>query len=449
MSARFNTYDQALDYLFTTTDYEKMSTYRYDLTTHDLSRMEALLAELDGPHRRFPTIHITGTKGKGSTALMLAGIFRASGLRVGLYTSPHLVDLRERITVNGSPISPEDCCLGINDVAGAVEAVRPRFPDHPPTFFEIMTVLGFLHFARQTVELAVVEVGLGGRLDATNVVTPLVSVITTVSVDHTIQLGDTLRSIAGEKAGIIKRGVPVVSGPQAREALTVIEERARELDAPFLLADRGFEVGGVRAEEPLGLGFAVRTPRGWRRGLRLGLLGSHQAVNAAVAVATAELAAERAGLPLSDSSLAQGLAEVRAPARVEVVPGEPTLILDAAHNPASARALTDALRFHFGNPPVVLLFGMAADKDVAGTLREVLPLARALVATTNLSPRSANPEDIADLAREAGCVEVHAESDVPKAFALARSLCQPGDMLVVTGSFYLAGAVQEILNKGP
>jgi len=445
VSIRFSTYDEALDFLLATTDYEKMSTYRYDLTTHDLSRMEALLGELDDPHRRFPTIHVAGTKGKGSTSLMLAGIFRASGLRVGLYSSPHLMDLRERITVDGVLIPPRDFCREMDDVARAVEAVRPRFPDHPPTFFEIVTTLGFLHFARQAVELAVTEVGLGGRLDATNVVTPLVSVITPVSIDHTIQLGDTLGAIAGEKAGIIKPGVAVVCGPQEPEALAVIEERARELDAPFLLAGREMEVGRIRAEQPPGLGFGVRTPRGWRRDLRLGLLGRHQAVNAAVAVAAAELAAERSGLALSDESVREGLAEVKAPARVEVVPGDPTIILDAAHNPASTRALAEALRFHFGSKPVVLLFGMAADKDVAGALREVLPLARALVATTNLSPRSAGPEDLAALARQGGCAEVHAEGDVPKALALARGLCRPGEMLVVTGSFYLAGAVRRLL----
>jgi len=338
VSARFNTYDQALDYLFTTTDYEKMSTYRYNLTTHDLARMEALLAELDDPHRQFPTIHITGTKGKGSTALMLASVFRAAGLKVGLYTSPHLVDLRERITVNGSLISPDDFCRTMNDVARAVESVRQGFPDHPPTFFEIVTALGFLHFARQAVELAVVEVGLGGRLDATNVVMPLVSVITTVSIDHTIQLGNTIESIAREKAGIIKPGVPVVSGPQAGEALIVVEERARQLHAPLLLAGRDIDVSGIRAEEAPGLVFDLRTPRGWRRGVRLGLLGAHQAVNAAVAVAAAELAAERAAFPLTDEAVAEGLMEARAPARVELISGRPTIVLDAAHNPASARA---------------------------------------------------------------------------------------------------------------
>ena len=447
MSSHFTSYDEALDYLFSTTDYERMSTYRYDLTTHDLSRMEALLTELDEPHRRMPTIHIAGTKGKGSTAFMLASIFQAAGLRVGLYVSPHLVDLRERINVDGVDISPEEFTRLLADVARAVGVVRPRFAEYPPTFFEIMTALGFAYFAKAAVDLAVVEVGLGGRLDATNVLTPLVSVITTVSIDHTLQLGSTLQSIAREKAGVIKTGVPVVSGPQEPEALTIIQQRTEELGAPLWLFGREVEVSGVRATEPLGLEFDLRTPRGCRRGLRLGLLGPHQAINAAVAVSAAEWSAERGDLPLPEEAVTRGLFEVRAPGRVEVIPGKPTVVLDAAHNPASSRALAEALRFHFGSRPVVLLFGMAADKDVAGTLREILPLSRALVATTNLSPRSAKPEDIARLAKEAGCAEVFAEADVAKAFALAQQLCRPGEMLVITGSFYLAGAIRERVAK--
>lgn len=447
MSPRFADYEEALDYLFGTTDYERMSTYRYNLTTHDLSRMEALLAELGRPHLRFPVIHIAGTKGKGSTALMLASVFRAAGLRVGLYTSPHLEDLRERIVIDGSPISRERFCREMNRVAEAAEAVRPRFASHPPTFFEMVTALAFLHFARQAVQLAVVEVGLGGRLDATNVVAPLTAVITTVSMDHTLQLGSTLESIAAEKAGIIKPGVPLVSGPQEPEALRVIEERAREAGAPLVRVGREVRVEGVRPLEPLGLEFDLRTPGGGRRRLRLGLLGPHQAANAAVAVAAAEQAAERGGLPLTEEAVEEGLRRVRAPARVEVLAGEPMVVLDAAHNPASTRALAEALAFHFGARPAVLLVGMAADKDVAGTLREVLPRARAVVATTNLSPRSAKPEDLAGLAREGGCREVYVEEDVAEALALARRLCRPGEMLVVTGSFYLAGAVKGLLGR--
>ena len=445
MSPRFASYDAALDYLFSTTDYERMSTYRYDLTTHDLARMEMLLALLGNPHRRLPSIHIAGTKGKGSTAFMLAEVFRAAGLRVGLYTSPHLVDLRERIVVDGAPISEEAFCREMGDVAAAADAARERFPQYPPTFFEIVTALGFLHFARAAVDLAVVEVGLGGRLDATNVVTPLASVITTISIDHTIQLGNTLQSIAGEKAGIIKPAVPLVSGPQQPEAQAVIESRAAERQAPLLSFGRDFEVSGVRPREPAGLAFGVRTPAGWRRGLELALLGPHQAVNAAVAVAAAEVAAARGSFPLPADAVRRGLAGTRAPARVEFFPGEPAVILDAAHNPASTRALAEALRFHFGNRSVVLLFGIAGDKDVPGTLAEVHQKARALVATTNLSPRSAKPGEIARLAREGGCPEVHAEPDVPKALALARSLCQRGEMLVITGSFYLAGEVKRFL----
>jgi dihydrofolate synthase/folylpolyglutamate synthase len=292
-----------------------------------------------------------------------------------------------------------------------------------------------------------VETGLGGRLDATNVVTPLVSVITTISIDHTIQLGNTVQSIAGEKAGIIKPGIPIVSGPQQPEAQAVIKARAEERQAPLLSFGRDIEVSGVRPIEPAGLSFDVRTPAGWRRGLKLRLLGPHQATNAAVAVAAAEVAAERGGFALPTDAVARGLAGTRAPGRVEFFPGEPAVILDAAHNPASTRALAEALCFHFAARPVVLLFGIAGDKDVPGTLQEVLPLARALVATTNLSPRSAKPEEIARLAREGGCREVHAEPDVPKAFALARNLCQRGELLVITGSFYLAGAIRELMAK--
>jgi len=447
VSPRFASYDAALDYLFSTTDYERMSTYRYDLTTHDLARVEMLLGLLGDPHRLFPNIHVAGTKGKGSTAFMLAEVFRAAGLRVGLYTSPHLMDLRERIVVDGALISPEDFCSEMSDVAGAADAVRARFPQYPPTFFEIVTAVGFLHFARERVGLAVVETGLGGRLDATNVVTPLVSVITTISIDHTIQLGNTVQSIAGEKAGIIKPGIPIVTGPQQPEAQAVIEARTAERQAPLLSFGRDIEVSRIRPIEPAGLSFDVRTPAGWRRGLKLRLLGPHQATNAAVAVAAAEVAAERGGFDLPAEAVSHGLAETRAPGRVEFFPGEPAVILDAAHNPASTRALAEALCFHFAARPVVLLFGIAGDKDVPGTLQEVLPLARALVATTNLSPRSAKPEEIARLAREGGCREVHAEPDVPKAFALARNLCQRGELLVITGSFYLAGAIRELMAK--
>ena len=401
-------YPDALRFLNSFTDYERMASV-YSPGDYNLDRMRRLLCALGNPERAFLSLHIAGTKGKGSTAHLAAAILREAGYRTGLYTSPHLVDMRERIRLDGSPI-------GEADFTRLLASMEPELRRLRPTYFESMTAAAFLHFANRGVDYAVVEVGLGGRLDATNVLTPAACAITTIDFDHMDKLGNTLRAIAGEKAGILKPGIPAVSSPQAPEARRVLEARGPVTFPRFrVLSSRGFVLR------------FIAEGRRWT----LPVLGEHQAANAATALALVG----RSGALVPPEAVRRAFRRIRLPGRVERVGRRPTVIVDAAHNPVSARALSAALKT-VPRRRLVLVFGASADKDYRAMLRTLLPSADLAILTKAANPRAAATSDLVAAANGRPAVPA---GSVARALALARKATGPEDAIVVTGSFYVAG----------
>ena len=407
-----------------------------------LARMRHFLQALGNPHQRLRSVLVAGTKGKGSTAVMISSILQAHGLRVGLTVKPHLIDYRERIQINGHPIPRPD-------VAALVEAIRPTveagraLPWGPPTYVEATVAMAFLYFAHQAVDLGVIEVGIGGRLDATNVLDPLVSVITPISFDHTEILGSTLTEIAAEKAGIVRPDGLVVSAPQPAEAAQMIarvceRDRARliQVGRDVTVEAETVSLAGVRA--------TVHGRRDTYR-IRVPLLGRHQAVNAATAIAAIELLAERS-VRVGVDAVRRGLAVVRWPARVELIDTQPYTIIDAGHNPASMMALRDTLRELLGGRRLVLVFGMLATKDYRSVAALIAPLADVVITTTPDNPHALPAAALADEVRPY-TPAVIAIPDRRAAVEHARRLVGPEDVLVITGSFYLVGEAREWLNR--
>ena len=382
-------YSEALAYLDQFDNYEKVRTPQAGPPALGLAGVEALLAHLGDPHQQYPIIHIAGTNGKGSVCAMIETKARASSLRTGLYISPHLHTFRERICINGVPIARDEVATLINELIPYIESV-PNL-----TWFEIVTAMGLLHFVRQKVQLAIVEVGAGGQLDATNVVRPWVSVITTLSLDHTAWLGKTLTQIAAQKAGIIKPGVPVVSAPQQPEALAVIERVCVERQSPLTVVGRDvkFErVSASLAEQA----FTLRNADSNQSPMlyKVPLLGPHQITNAATAVTALNLAAAH-GLSVSDEAMHVGLANVRWPGRLEILNRDPLVVVDGAHNADSARQLAAALPDIFGVQAWTLIVGISADKDIAAILDALVPIAAHVIVTRARNSRAADIEMVA------------------------------------------------------
>ena len=438
------TYDAALGWLFSATDYEKMQRVRYNADTFSLDRMWRLLGLMGSPERRLRSVHVAGTKGKGSTAAMVEAIALGCGLKTGLYTSPHLMDIRERIRVGRADIEPEALRRLIAAAQPAVEALRAA--GEAPTFFEIFTALALVHLADAGVDLAVVEVGLGGRLDATNVLAPDASVITAVSLDHVHQLGGTIEAIAGEKAGIVKPGVPAVSQPQTPEALAVIERRCRAVGAPLVLLGRDVTWRWGPAEEGgrRGIGVEVRTPRARYGGLFIPLMGEHQAVNAAAAMAAAELVGPLAPR-LTAEAVRQSLRQVHWPGRMEFHPGRPDLLLDGAHNRASVERLLAAVAAHFPGRRAQVVFGSAADKDIEGMLQALAasPIPEGVVFTRTSNPRAADAQALRATFERFGGRAAEAVGDVPAALERAGVCAGPDGLVLVFGSLYLVGEAEK------
>ncbi len=397
-----------------------------------LERIEALLGALGHPERRYRLVQVGGTNGKGSVAAMLAAILKSAGHRVGLYTSPHLVSFRERIRVSGAAIAEDS-------VVDGVEALGTLVARLDATVFEATTALALDHFAREAVDVAVLEVGLGGRLDATSVGTPAVTVIARVDLDHQAYLGATLAEIAAEKAAIIRSGVAIAAA-QAPDVTEVLLRRAAEVGVPLRLAGRELSVT-VERRGLDGQVIACAGP-GWvLPGLRLGLLGSFQPANALLAVAGArELAAPEA-------AIRDGLEGARWPGRFQVVrrPGG-WLVLDGAHNPGAARALATSLRDFFGEVPVTLVLGISRDKDAGAILQVLAPVARRLILTRASSARAAEPEALGALVAAGGPEVLIARSAEE---ALAMGSAPPGTpILCVAGSLFLVGDVLRHLSGG-
>lgn len=439
------TYQQALDYIYSFVDQEKLVPERYVPRRFDLENMTSLLTMLGNPHRRLRAVHVAGTKGKGSTCAMTASILQASGYRVGLFTQPHLHTFRERIRINDRLMSEHEMVAGMEELKPFIE----RLSD--PTTFEIMTALAFQYFAGQQVDLAVVETGLGGRLDTTNVLQPLVAVITSISYDHTYILGDTIEEIASEKAGIIKGGKPVVCAPQRPAAEEVIIKTCQERKSPLTLVGRDWLWDAAEADVR-GQFFRVRSgipdakgllTDGDGRGFWIPLLGRHQLVNATTAIATTDQLF-RQEIAVSSENVAEGLRAVHWPGRMEVLGRAPLLVVDGAHNVDSVQRLLRALREHFVFDKLILLVGFSLDKDVAGMMRELLTYGHQVVVTQADHPRAAHPETVMEKA-ELAKIDVSKATtvyDVPAALSHTLDLADEEDLVCVIGSLFVVAAAR-------
>ncbi len=431
------TYQQALDYIYSFIDQEKLQPDKYSPRRFDLTNMHALMGMLGDPHSRLRAVHVAGTKGKGSTCAMIASVLQTAGYQVGLFTQPHLHTFRERIQIDGHPISEEEMVALLEKQKRSIE----KLPD--PSTFEIMTALAFQYFAEQEVDFAVIETGLGGRLDTTNVLDPLVAAITSISYDHTYILGDTLEKIAGEKAGIIKEEKPVVCAPQQPEALKVIDRTCRQRHARLILVDwdwrwkrTGVSIEGqaVRVDCQIpdegGLMGQGATDEFW-----VPFLGLYQLENATTAIATLDQL-HRQGFSMSLRDLRKGLEAATWPGRLEILSRNPLLMVDGAHNVDSMRRMTGTLVDDLSFDRLIVVAGFSADKDIAGMMDELSSTADELVLTKSIHPRSADPEQVAERYSD-NRTHVTIVEDVPAALWFALEEAQPEDLVCVTGSLFV------------
>lgn len=403
-----------------------------------LDSMNRFLERLDNPQRSLNCLHIAGTNGKGSVAATLHSLLTAAGCKTGLYTSPHLSSVRERFKIG-------DAHIGKEDFARLLAKIETVLDGSQITYFECATVLAFLWFAEQQVDFAVLEVGMGGRLDATNVITPLVSIITNVSMDHEQYLGNTLAAIAAEKAGIIKPNVPVVSAVADDDSGTVIRQSCVERHAPLFLFGRDFNGSGAGGTwQYRGLDGLLLSD------LPMPLHGAHQISNCSLALAAVQLL-QRQGWTINEAQIRRGLAQTRWPGRLEYfrnAEGQ-QFLLDGAHNPAGAAVLAQALRSAFPRRRLLLVWGAMADKDIRTALREIAPLADCIILTKAAEfERAASPEQLAAVLPEALQAKVICAASVPAALAQACSLAAPDDLICISGSLYLVGAARQLLLGG-
>jgi len=443
-SGAITTYKSALSFLFSNTNYESATRLRYNEDTFSLDRMYRLLDGLANPHEKLSSVHVAGTKGKGSTCTMLSEMLRANGYKVGLYTSPHVLDLRERIRVNGTMISEAALTRLIRKVAPVVR----RMKDDPPTFFEILTGLAFVHFVNEKVDLAVIETGLGGRLDSTNVLKPEAVGITNISLDHQQQLGQSISMIAKEKAGIFKRGVPAVSVQQDKEAMSALRRAANRAGA--LLRFTGKEIDySCRFESSRTLGphnrICVTTPTSRFEHLPVPLLGEHQAVNCSLALSLLDCLKTR-GFEIDDAQAVTGLPRTKLPGRMELIWHDPRVLVDGAHNAASIRALIQATGQHIPYDSMVVILGCCEDKDVHGILEQLQYGADKAIFTRVNSPRSMHPEDLAEKYGDICGKMCQTAPNLKEALRIAKPAVGNDDLICVTGSFYLVGEAKMLFS---
>lgn len=444
-------YEAALAFLYERINYEQLPREQYSAAGFKLDRMEALLDRLGNPQRELPAIHIAGTKGKGSTAAICAAVLASAGRRVGLFTSPHLSRFEERMRVNGSEPSPTEVVRLVRDVAAAAESLAAEGPERRPTFFEVTTALAWKHFQHAGAELVVLEVGLGGRLDATNICCPVATVITSISRDHTRLLGDTLAEIAREKAGIIKPGVPVISGVTDEPAAGVIAATARRAAAPLYRLGSDIlcsEMTPDSGTSPLPQWRArIRTPFREHPPLRIPLAGEHQIANTALALTAVDLVTQHR-IPATDAAIADGLSAVRWPLRIEVLRKSPLVIADAAHNVASMAALVDTLT-PLSVARRTAVFAVSRDKDIADMLRIAGGYFDRLVLTQfHSNPRATPVSELAGIAAQVGVRHVSVVEDPVAAWRAAIGDAGPDDLVCITGSFFLGAELRDILLHG-
>jgi len=434
----FKSYKEAIKYLFGKTDYEKEKHLRYNVTTFDLDRMQKLMSLVGNPHKKVPTVHIGGTKGKGSTATMLAKMLESNDYNVGLYTSPHVVSLHERITVNSEMISESEMLGVLNRVHAPVEKMSKT---DPPTFFEIMTALAFMHFADVKTDIAVIETGLGGRLDSTNVIRPKVVGITSLSIDHQDQLGDTIDSIAREKAGIFKRGVPAITVQQEPAAMRVLKSHATAVKAPLSITGGDIDFSHrfeTSREHGPHTRICLTTPTSKFEHLRVPLHGKHQAINCGLALAMLDKL-KSSGYKIDNGKAAEGLHKVSLSGRMEMICDDPRIMIDAAHNAASIQALIHAIGQNIPYDSMIIIFGCNNDKDVRGMLENLQYGADKVIFTRSNSAKAMSPEDLAEMYTEICGKMNQTAASLGQALELAKSAVSKEDLICITGSFYLIG----------
>jgi dihydrofolate synthase / folylpolyglutamate synthase len=432
------TYQSALDYIYSFVDYETQKRPR-DAANYDLRRVDEILQRLDNPHQKFKSVHVAGSKGKGSVSSMVAAALIASGYTTGLYTSPHLITFNERIRVNDNLINNGEVVDLVIRLKPEVEAVNKEARYGKLTTFEIMTAMGFLYFAMKKCDFAVVEVGLGGRLDATNVIMPESCAITSISLEHTEVLGNTLAQIATEKAGIIKPDRPVVTSPQAAEVYHVFEQVSRKNKARLIKVGKDITFQGT--------GFSIDQQTLRINGLRgdydltIPLLGDYQLENAAVALGVLETMMEQ-GYKITPENVKNGFARVNWPGRLQVLQQHPLVIADGAHNPYSASRLREALQKYFHFEKAILIIGTSSDKDISGIALELAPIFNKVIVTRSNHPRAQATAPLVAEFRQRG-IDTQATDDIADAIPLALTTAGENDLVCITGSlFVVAGAIE-------
>lgn len=431
-------YSQAIEYLNSFINYEKKKTFNYSELR--LKRVEALLKLLGNPHRKVKAIHIAGTKGKGSTSIFIANILKAAGYKTGLYISPHLHDFRERISINGRLISREDLVKAVKVIKAAIDKYRES-SDEEPTFFEVYTILGFYYFYCQQVDFMVIETGIGGRLDATNVIKPLVSVITPISYEHKDKLGKTLTKIAGEKAGIIKRKAVTISARQSAVARKVIEKKAKELKSRLFIVGRDvtFEEIASRKNRQF---FTIKGLKRTYTKLRTFLLGRHQLMNAACSIAAIE-ALGYYGIDIEPGPVHEGISRARWPGRLEVLSRKPTIIVDGAQNKASAKVLRDAVLKLFKYEKLILILGVSQDKDIKSIASVLQRISDRIILTQAYHPRAASVYYLEKFIT--ADKPVHLIDSVEEAVTYARRKAKESDLILITGSLFIVAQAKTAL----
>jgi dihydrofolate synthase/folylpolyglutamate synthase len=449
--------------------YDETVRYLYNLQKYGikfgLENIKRLMSALHDPHTAFPYVHVAGTNGKGSTSAIIASILQAAGFRTGLFTSPHLVSFTERIKIDGGEISEPDVIA----LAAEVRDIASGLEDFSPTFFEVVTAMAMLYFKRNNIDVAVIEVGMGGRLDATNIITPEVTVITGISYDHREFLGSSLKDIAREKAGIIKKKIPVAVSEQEPEALDVLENKALEQEAQLFLYGRDF-VSALKKSDISGINFDYHSAGGLTiQDLTLPLPGDYQIQNASVAIKAIELISQRGLIPktctpasayhlspITHQSIKEGIGNVRWPGRLEFIHDKPPVVIDGAHNPGAARVLARTLKKDFlkNYKKIIIILGIMDDKDIKGVMEPLLPLASETILTAPAYSRSAAPEKLAGIANSLGFSNLHicpaVKDAVDTAMRRAKDLSSAGDypaLILISGSFYTIGEAKEAFGQ--
>jgi len=439
---QFRTFRSAVNFLDSLTNYERSARTPYNANNFGLSRTNRLLAALGNPHNNFKTVHIAGTKGKGSTAAMLMEMLRGCGLKVGLYSSPHILNIRERILVDSEMVSEPDFVKLVSAVSEASAKARVA----GPTYFDMLTSAAFLHFSQVGVDIAIIETGLGGRLDATNVITPEAIGITSISYDHLAQLGKTLPLIATEKAGIMKEGIPIISAPQEPEVRETLDAAASALNAPLKYSNENVDFS-YRFEFSRTMGRHARicltTPHCKFEHLHIPAPGIHQAINCTLALGLLDVLKGK-GYPIDDQKAMLGVANLKLPGRMQLISEEPRIVVDGAHNGASIEALMRAVGQNIVYDSMVVIFGCSKEKDVARMVRQLQLGADKIIFTSIKSPRSADPQELAAEYSEVSGKMVQVAQDLEEALDIATRAISREDVICITGSFYL---VAEAIRK--